>query len=153
MAKQTRLLTQPFHLVARFRWSLSAQPPTADEEAWARSHLLPGEIELWERMSDMDRAHSAIVARRFVTARPSATRAEVAGALLHDVGKIDSQLGPWSRAAASVVGGRTRRFRSYLDHERIGAELAAAAGSDPATVDLIAERGPAFATLHRVDHA
>lgn len=151
VSKVTRLLTQPHHLVARFVWSLRAKPPGAADDEWAETNLLPGEVGLWRRMSDMDRAHSIKVARRFVAARPEATRAEVAGALLHDVGKIESGLGVWGRVAASIVGGRTERFRSYLDHERIGSDLAAAAGSAPATVDLIAERGPAFETLHQVD--
>lgn len=151
--KTLRLLSQPHHLAARLVWSLRAGPPSPADDAWAESQLLPGEIGLWRRMVGMDRTHSIKVARRFVAARPQATRAEIAGALLHDVGKVESGLGVWGRVAASVVGGRTARFRSYLDHERIGSQLAAAAGSDPATVDLIAERGPAFATLHQVDRA
>jgi len=153
MARALKLLTRPHHLVARFVWSLRDVPIDPAEDAWAEAQLLPGEVELWRQMSDMDRRHSVKVARRFVDARPGATRAELAGALLHDVGKIDSQLGVWGRVAASLVGGRTERFRSYLDHERIGSELAAAAGSDPATVDLIAERGPAIDTLRTVDRA
>jgi hypothetical protein len=93
------------------------------------------------------------VARRFVAVRPEATRAEIAGALLHDVGKIECGLGTFGRVAATVVGRRGRRFTLYHDHERIGAELAEAAGSDPATVDLIAERGPVFPIMHACDGA
>jgi hypothetical protein len=104
-------------------------------------------------MSNQDRRHSAKVARRFVVARPEATRDEIAGALLHDVGKIECGLGTFGRVAASVVGGRTKRFRAYQDHERIGAELAEAAGSEPATVELIDERGPAYPTLSACDRA
>ncbi len=152
MARRAQLLRRPQHLIGRFLWSLRAGPPAPADDAWARAHLLTGEVELWQRMSAMDRSHSVGVARRFVAARPEATRAEIAGALLHDVGKIECGLGVWGRVAASVFGGRTARFRAYLDHERIGAELAAAAGSDPATVELIGERGPAFPTLHDVDH-
>jgi len=51
------------------------------------------------------------------------------------------------------VGPRTPAFRAYHDHEEIGAAMARAAGSRAATVDLIAERGPAFAALNRSDHA
>ena len=54
---------------------------------------------------------------------------------------------------ASIVGPRTERFRIYHDHERIGSELASAVGSDIETVDLIAERGPAYETLRLCDHA
>ncbi|MAT05563.1 MAG: hypothetical protein CL424_11030 [Acidimicrobiaceae bacterium] len=153
MSKPRHLLTHPHHLVARFVGSLSSKPPDPADDAWALTQLLPGEQQLWHRMSNQDRRHSITVARRFVDARPASTRAEVAGALLHDVGKIECGLGTWGRVAASVVGGRTERFRCYQDHERIGAELAATVGSDPATVDLIAERGPAFETLHACDRA
>ena len=153
MSKPVHLLTQPHHLAARFFGSLSSAPPAVADEVWAEDHLLPAEISLWRRMSNQDRRHSAIVARRFVGLRPGATRAEIAGALLHDVGKIECGLGTWGRVAASIVGGRTERFRVYHDHERIGADLAAAAGSDSATVDLIAERSEAYETLKLCDRA
>jgi hypothetical protein len=151
VSRPIHLLRSPHHLIARFFWSLSAKPPTPDDDAWAESHLLPGEVALWRRMPGMDRNHSIKVTRRFVAARPTASRAEIAGALLHDVGKIESGLGVWGRAAATVLGGRTKRFRAYLDHERVGSELAEQAGSEPVTVELIAERGPAFETLQEVD--
>lgn len=153
MSKPWHLLVKPHHLAARFFTSLSSKPPAPEEDAWALTQLLPGEQQLWRRMSNQDRRHSAKVARRFVAARPAATRAEVAGALLHDVGKIECGLGTWGRVVASVVGGRTERFRTYQDHEHIGAMLAEAAGSDPATVELIDERGPAYATLRDCDRA
>jgi hypothetical protein len=153
VSKTRHIVTQPHHLAARFFGSLSSRPPEPAEEEWARSQLLPGELELWERMSNQDRRHSAIVARRFVAARPQATRAETAGALLHDVGKIECGLGTWGRVAATMVGRRGRRFTLYHDHEQIGAGLALAAGSEAETVDLIAERGPAFETLHACDRA
>ena len=124
--------------------SLSSRPPDVAEEVWAESHLLPGERRAVAAMSNQDRRHSAKVARRFVAARPAATRAEIAGALLHDVGKIECGLGTWGRVVATVVGPRTERFRCYHDHEHIGAVLASDAGSDPATVELIDERGPAY---------
>ena len=153
MSKTRHIVTQPHHLAARFFGSLSSRPPEPGEEEWATTQLLPGERELWQRMSNQDRRHSAIVGRRFVAARPQATRAEVAGALLHDVGKIECGLGTWGRVAATIVGRRGRRFTLYHDHEQIGADLAQRAGSEPETVDLIAERGPAFTTLHACDRA
>jgi hypothetical protein len=93
------------------------------------------------------------VARRFVAARPEATRAEIAGAILHDVGKAHCGLGTFGRVVATIVGPRNPSFATYLDHEAIGADLARRAGSDPATVDLIAQRGPAFPALDASDHA
>ncbi|HYN32882.1 MAG TPA: hypothetical protein VES40_09670 [Ilumatobacteraceae bacterium] len=142
-----------WHLVARFVTSLPPTPPSVDDEVWADEHLLAAERRLWVQLSNQDRRHSAAVARRFVVCRPDATRAEIAGALLHDVGKIDCGLGTFGRVAATVVGPRTRSFRAYHDHEDLGAAMAQRAGSDPATVDLIAQRGPAFDALEASDHA
>ena len=153
MSKPRHLLTQPHHLALRFVTSLSNRPPDVAEDMWAESNLLTGEVGLWRRMSNQDRRHSVKVARRFVAARPHATRAEIAGALLHDVGKIECGLGTWGRVVASVVGPRTARFRRYHDHEHIGSLLAQTAGSEPATVELIDERGPAYDTLKLCDRA
>lgn len=153
MSKPSQVVTAPLHLAHRFFTSLSSAPPAPEDDAWAESQLLEGEIALWRRMTNQDRRHSVAVARRFVAARPDATRPETAGALLHDVGKLECDLGTWGRVAATLVGGRTERFKAYHDHERIGSELAAAAGSERDTVELIAERGPAFPTLQKCDHA
>jgi len=146
-------LVKLWHLAARFVTSLPPTPPSVDDEVWVDDHLLAGERALWVQLSNQDRRHSAAVARRFVRARPDATRAEIAGAILHDVGKIECGLGTFGRVIATLVGPRTAAFRAYHDHEEIGAVMARAAGSSPATVDLIAQRGPAFATLNRSDHA
>jgi hypothetical protein len=153
MSRRTHALTKPYHLAARFFTSLSSAPPDAADEAWALGELLPGERALWSAMTNQDRRHTTKVARRFVAARPEATRAEVAGALLHDVGKLECGLGTWGRVVASVVGPRTDAFRRYHDHEHIGALLAEQAGSAPETVELIDERGPAYDTLCDCDHA
>jgi hypothetical protein len=101
-------------------------------------------------MSAPDRRHAVAVARRVDAALgEDATRPVLAAALLHDVGKIDSGFGPVRRAVATVAGmasghDRARRWRRrggmvgrvgrYLCHDEIGAELLAAAGSDPVTV-------------------
>ena len=153
MSGPWQVVRYPHHLAARFFTSLSSAPPDPAEEAWAMSMLLPGEQALWVRMTNQDRRHSAKVARRFEGVRRTASRAEMAGALLHDVGKLECGLGTWGRVAASLLGRRTARFRAYHDHEWIGALLAADAGSEYETVELIAERGPAYATLRECDSA
>ena len=148
MSQPRSLFIRPHHLASRFLWSLTAnRPPDVADEVWVEDQLLPGEVRLWRQMSNEDRRHSFRVARRFIDVRPEATRAEIAGALLHDVGKIECGLGTWGRAAASVLGGVTENFQRYHDHEEIGALLAAEAGSDPATVELIGEAGPAYPAL------
>ena len=139
------------HLARRFATSVSPRPPSPDAETWARGWLTDEEVELWMAMPAADRRHAIEVARRFRDLRPDATRRETAGALLHDVGKVQSGLGTWGRVAATIVGPRTRRFRQYHDHEQIGAAMAATAGSDPLTVALIRGQGPAAADLRAAD--
>ena len=150
---QANLVSKVWHLAARFVTSLPPTPPSLDDEMWVDDHLLSGERTLWLQLSNQDRRHSAAVARRFVECRPMATRAEIAGAILHDVGKIECDLGTFGRVVATLVGPRTPSFVAYHDHEAIGAAMAEAVGSDPATVDLIAQRGPAFEALRVSDHA
>ncbi len=78
----------------------------------------------------------------------------MASALLHDVGKVESRLGTFSRVVVTVAAmgvGRQRltaapaskgriissargRARSYLNHDSIGADLLRRAGSHPMTV-------------------
>ncbi len=139
------------HLARRFRGSLSrVEPPPADV-AWVDGQLLDGERALWHRMAVQDRRHSIVVARRFVSLEPSATRAEVAGALLHDVGKQASGLGTFSRVLATLVGPRTARFAEYHDHEALGAELLRSGGSETATIHLVTGEGPLAASLRAAD--
>lgn len=139
------------HLARRFVTSMSNRPASDDDETWARRHLGDREVVLWTGMANADRRHAVEVARRFHAARPEATRAEIAGALLHDVGKVAADLGTFGRVVATLVGARTARLRTYHDHEAIGARWAASAGADPATVALIEGCGPAAAALRAAD--
>ncbi len=141
------------HMAARFFTSLGQRPPSEEGTVWVRSVLSPGEWELWERSSNPDKRHSIAVARRFASVRPEATTAEVAGAILHDIGKLECDLGTFGRVAATIVGPRGERFRAYHDHEEIGAEMVAAVGADPATVELVRGEGPAYRDLEFCDHA
>jgi hypothetical protein len=138
------------HLASRFFGSLRPGGPAPPDEAWAASVLLPGELELWRRMSGPDRRHAVGVARRTESALPPpVARPILAAALLHDVGKISSGLGPVRRALVTLggmaashdaaVGWQSRsgplgRAGRYLCHDAIGADLLTAAGSDPVTV-------------------
>jgi hypothetical protein len=128
------------HLARRFVGSLSRRPPPPSDEAWAVTWLTAAEANLWRQMSAPDRRHAIDVARRFAARAPGAERPAMAGALLHDVGKLDSGLGTFGRVAATLVPRRWARGRvaRYHDHERIGAEMLVAAGSDPLTVALVA---------------
>jgi hypothetical protein len=139
------------HLARRFAGSLSRRQPSGEDDAWAVSSLTDAERELWRRFSAADRRHAIVVARRFVAVRPDASRDEIAGALLHDIGKLEAGIGTLGRVVATVVGPRTRRFRTYHDHERRGADMLTAAGSSPQTVELVRGEGPAAAALRAAD--
>jgi putative nucleotidyltransferase with HDIG domain len=139
------------HLARRFWGSLSQAEPPIEEVDWAHRLLLPAEAELWDRMAVQDRRHSVQVARRFVELAPDASPSEVAGALLHDVGKLQSGLGTCSRVMATMVGSRGQRFGDYHHHESIGAEMLRAAGSASVTIDLVLGHGVHAASLRAAD--
>jgi hypothetical protein len=131
---------------------LSRREPGLADTAWVESLLLEGELQLWRRMGAPDRRHAIVVARRFEKLGSDEwTREEMAGALLHDVGKLEDDLGTFSRVVATVVGPRTARFRRYHDHGRIGAEMLADAGSSTITVDLVMGKGRAASALAKAD--
>jgi hypothetical protein len=108
-------------------------------------------------MSNQDRRHAIEVARRFAVLLPP-SRPEMAGALLHDVGKVDAGLGTFSRVLATLVPERwcRGRYARYHQHEAIGASWCRAAGSDPVTVALVADDGTApraaREALHEADN-
>lgn len=156
------------HLVGRFVGALSPAGPPGDDEAWALAQLLPGEQDLWRRMSGPDRRHAVGVARdaldRLAKAGVAADREIVASALLHDVGKVVARLGTFARVLATlaaIVVGRDRllaadgrvdrqptwrdRLGLYLRHDQVGGELLRRAGSGPLTI--------AWAEEHHLDPA
>ena len=47
-----------WHNVRRFFGSLRPGAPPAADRDWAESHLLPGEVALWRRMSNPDQRHA-----------------------------------------------------------------------------------------------
>jgi hypothetical protein len=145
-------MARPVHLVKRFFGSLRPGGPRPADREWVEGQLLPTELELWQRLPGPDRRHSAAVARRVeATLGDQATRAVLAAALLHDVGKLDAHLRTYGRVIATLAGavvghdesvirqwsvttGFTRRVGLYLLHAELGADLLAVAGSDPLTV-------------------
>ena len=124
---------KPVHLSKRFFGSLRPGGPSLEDERWAESHLLPGEVELWRRMSGADRRHAVGVARQVA----HRDRPVIAAALLHDVGKVVAGLGTFARVGATLAGMVHRRWGGrvgeYLRHGELGARLLADAGSDPLT--------------------
>ena len=137
------------HLIGRFFGSLVPYGPSKADTRWATEHLLDSEVDLWRRMARPDRRHSIGVARRLLDSMPEAPREVVAAALMHDVGKLDSDLGTFHRVVATLsakIAGRetaelwvrstgiTRRIGLYLKHPEIGGDLLEMAGSDSLTV-------------------
>jgi hypothetical protein len=143
------------HLARRFFGSLRPGGPRAADEAWVASVLLPGEQELWRRMSGADRRHAVGVARRVERALGAeATPPVLAAALLHDVGKVAAGLGTYGRVVATAAGlaagrdlaldwsrrrGFTRAVGLYLRHAELGADMLRLADSDQLTVAWAAE--------------
>ena len=144
-----------WHLTKRFFGALRPGGPPEAERAWVESVLSEQEYALWHRQYGPDRRHTATVARE-VERRlgHEATPPVLAAALLHDIGKIDADLGTWGRVVATLsakVAGRdtaklwikstgfTRRVGLYLHHPEIGADMLEMAGSDPLTVAWAAE--------------
>lgn len=144
------------HLVRRFRGAISRVNLMSEDLADVESLLLRDEFVLWQTMPAMDQRHSIAVMRRFKILRPSAALPEIRAALLHDVGKIASDLGVFSRVVATLIGPRGRRFTKYHDHERIGVQMLREINSDILTIQLVAGESDAhlaevLKTLHDAD--
>ncbi len=125
------------HLAKRFVLSLVPSQVQEIERQWVQSVLSPSEFDVWNKMMVQDRRHSVMVGRRFVKHRLTAMQSEIAGALLHDVGKSVARLGAFGRVIATLVGPRTNRFRQYHDHESIGATMLRSIGSDELTISMV----------------
>jgi hypothetical protein len=117
------------HLMKRFVSSWSRNDVTEEELNMVRSTLSASEFNLWNQFSIADRRHSVQVAQRFAVLLPEASREHRAGVLLHDIGKVKSNLSTLMRVCATVVGPRTKRFRLYHQHEEIGITMLRHAGS------------------------
>ncbi len=107
---------------------------------------------MWVDMSGRDRRHAILVLRRFDASGPPASRAVRAAVLLHDAGKSVSDLGLFLRVVATVVGPHGARFRSYHEHERIGAMRARVLGVEEAVLEVM-ERRAHPSVLERLDAA
>ncbi len=126
------------HLVVRFCGAISRARPSPEDHVEVKSVLLSQEFDLWETMPMIDQRHSIVVMRRFKTLRPNATVPEIRATLLHDIGKIESNLGVLGRVVATFIGPRGRRFANYHDHEKIGAQMLQTINSDRITILLVA---------------
>jgi len=124
------------HLVRRAISSFSNAVPLAEHIDIVRSVLNPAEYSLWSSMQGRDKRHSVQVYQRFMHLCPDAEVSAQRGALLHDVGKIQANLGWLMRIIATLLGPLNARMRLYLDHEMIGARMLADI-SEPLTTQLV----------------
>jgi hypothetical protein len=133
-------VTRVAHLARRFFGALRPGGPAPRDVEWVHGILDDPEFTLWSQLPAHDRRHSVGVARRVDTALADTTEAGdprwLAAALLHDVGKLDANLGVFARVGATVAGGLagheyaavwstrrgiTRRVGLYLRHPELGA--------------------------------
>lgn len=138
---EAAVVRQILHLIRRTWWSLRPSEISADEMGLVKETLAEKELSLWLRMGRADRSHSVMVARRFTALQPDAPQDALAGVFLHDVGKSVAGLSVPLRIVATLVGPRTKRFTSYHDHERIGAQLLREAGSSSLTIETALGNG------------
>jgi len=117
------------HLVKRFVSSWSRKDVTKSELNMVHSTLTTSEFNLWNQFGIADRRHSVEVAKSFAELLPEASREHRAGVLLHDIGKIQSNLSTLMRVVATLVGPRTKRFALYHQHEEFGITMLRHAGS------------------------
>jgi putative nucleotidyltransferase with HDIG domain len=142
------LIAKVRHLVTRFFGSLRPRTLDASETALVERTLTPAELECWRRLGAADRVESVTTARAAIEELgPDADDRWIAAALLHDVGKTATGLGPFRRAAATsiaIVAGerRVRRWPNaigrYVDHDEEGARLLERAGARREAVEWAA---------------
>lgn len=121
-----------WHLVVRFFGVLVARPlsPRAQDDVCRA--LTAAEAHIFWDQQPIDQRHAYDVALRVRNVLGD-DREAIAAALLHDVGKRHSRLGPIGRSLATTAQAlrmpRPPRWQEYLEHDAIGAadlELAGA---------------------------
>jgi hypothetical protein len=119
-----------------------------EERAGLVAWLTLGQLELYDRMHVADRRHGLDVAATLRAEGVTDTEVLLAG-LLHDAGKGDTGVwprvahslgqayGPWVWRTAGVLPGMPAAIERLRVHAETSAQLAAAAGCSPRTVELI----------------
>ncbi len=152
------------HLVARFFGSIVPRRLSETDRHWVHVQLSEPEAALWTKLRRADAVESVDVARRALIALQSVGSDDadatnvIAAALLHDVGKLDSDLGTYGRVVATVAGklagpsmaqawvhtsGFTRRCGLYLQHAELGGvRIRVAGGREVAAAWAVAHHDP-----------
>ena len=120
----TERLDKARHLVGRFFGHVRAVPPGPEDQRFVHEHLDGACADLFWSQSPPDQRHGIDVARRVATILPDDSGA-IEAALVHDVGKVQADIGAVSRSMATILGAvgmpMTTRMRSYRDHGHRGA--------------------------------
>lgn len=118
------------------------------DRAWVKSILTAAEFDLWTRLSAYDQSHAVQVARgvqrRLAPTEYGSDTLWPSAALMHDVGKLQSDLSMLERVIATLANtamgvaaarrwastatGAKRRIGLYLMHGEVGASMIRAAG-------------------------
>lgn len=123
------------HLIGRFFGFLFARPLTPNEQRQVQSALDHDLARLFFSQRYEDQRHAYTVYQRV-----GGTIELAQAALLHDVGKTESDLGALGRTLATVwdgLGQQTRgRWQSYLAHGDSGARMLQHAGAESLAIDF-----------------
>src|ERR1700720_1678627 len=94
-------------LAGRFVAALGRVRIDPADQAWARSILAAAELDLWTRLPAYDQSHAVRVARRVQRRLAPTVYGDdtlwLGAALMHDVGKLQSNLSIHERAIATLA--------------------------------------------------
>lgn len=120
------------HLIRRFFGFLRARPLTPLEQRYVNNALRVQLARAFFAQRHEDQRHALEVERRI--GQGTCTEA----ALLHDIGKSESNLGAFSRSLATIwhgIGlGATGRWQLYLTHGALGADTLESLGANELAV-------------------
>lgn len=150
--------------IRQFRAHRDARVAAAERTA-AATWLTSAELALFDAMHVADQRHGLDVVAT-LRGQGVADRDVLAAGLLHDAGKgqtglwprvafsLGQEYGRWIWRVAGMVPGWSAALARLRDHAETSANLAAAAGCPPLTVELIRHqdnpRDPAFGELLRL---
>jgi hypothetical protein len=121
----------PWHLARRFFAVACARDLSVEEQEWVADHLDGRGLDLFWAQPVADRRHAHDVAR-WVAGRAPERHDLIEAALLHDVGKRHSRLGPMGRTVATLLRvfplPEAGRLGRYTRHGALGAEELSARG-------------------------
>src|SRR6266849_604685 len=123
-------------------------PIAAAQQTWVKSLLTREEFDLWSRLSPYDQSHSVRVAqgvhRRLAATQYAGDLRWLSVAIMHDIGKLESNLALHERMLATLAGrivklstamrwasstrGLTRRVGRYLIHGALGSQMIRSTG-------------------------